>query len=246
MYMGNRSIMSNLSPTTRIYRIFSRRYFFELFRKNENALVLPQKWDDPFENVFLNSPAEIPGGDHVSFAFRNDVYGQCWTLSAASDAIWQIYSHNKNAIRLRTTVGKLIESLRAQNLGWADQCCFIGRVNYLSDKKLREFGETVFKAGISSSMIARSLLVKRRAYKHENEVRLIYIEPEDIEHAHGVYKYNIDALSIFDQVMVDGRVSSYEFNALKNRISKRTGFSTQQIKRSLLYEPPKGFVVRLP
>ena len=95
-------------------------------------------------------------------------------------------------------------------------------------------------------MIARSLLIKRMAYKHENEVRLIYIEPGKTIHADGLYKYEIEPTAIFDQVMVDGRVPYEEFVVLKNRIAKRTGLSKHRIKRSLLYTSPRGFVVCIP
>ena len=50
--MKNPSIIGNLEPQTRIYRIFPRVRFFELFKEQRNALVQPRKWQDPFENIF--------------------------------------------------------------------------------------------------------------------------------------------------------------------------------------------------
>ena len=91
--------------------------------------------------------------------------------------------------------------------------------------------------------IVQSLLVKRNAYKHENEVRLIYISPDPTREADFVYKYDIDPLTLFDQVMVDGRVGWADFVVLKERIARWTGLPNGRIKRSLLYSPPKGFAV---
>lgn len=242
----NASIIGKISKGTTIYRIFPRKRFQQLFRENRNTMVLPTKWDDPFENVILKAEVVTSAGERGNFSFHDDVYGQCWTLETASDAMWQIYSRNKNAVRVRTTVGKLIGSLRAGHSQWADSTCFIGRVEYLKEAELKDFGRTVFKNYGRAEAIARSLLVKRRAYKHENEVRLIYIEPRNMKHVDGVYSYPFEPRSIIDQVMVDGRVTYQDFLPFKKRLIKLTGLPDSQIMRSLLYRQPDGFVVEIP
>ena len=100
--------------------------------------------------------------------------------------------------------------------------------------------------GITPPAIARSLLVKRNAYRHEREVRLIYIEHEKRKHENGVYKYDIAPHTLIDQVMIDSRVTYERYVPLKKDLMKRTGLSDKQIKRSLLYRQPKGFIVEVP
>ena len=244
--MKNPSIIGNLGPQTKIYRIFPQVRFFELFKEKRNALVQPRKWHDPFENIFLKSPVKAVTGEIRSFSLHDAVYGQCWTRQNASDAMWQIYSKNGDGIRVRTTVGKLIDSLRAAHGDMANESCFIGRVRYERDKQLREFGRSMFVGHRGTEAIAKSLLIKRRAYRHENEVRLVYIASSETREDDLVYKYGLYPLEIFDQVMVDGRVSWDDFVRLKNVIAKRTGLPKRRIKRSLLYTPPKDFVVCIP
>ena len=245
--MNNASLIDNISQNINIYRIFSREYFFELFENRENVLVLPRKWDDPFENVFLRSPVRfVSDGEIGKFAFRDDLYGQCWTREPVSEAMWQIYSRDKNGIRVRTTVGKLIDSMRNVHGEWSNLSCFIGLVKYMTDKQLKEFGKTAFRDHINSRIVARSLLVKRKAYKFENEVRLIYFDHDKVRNTQGVYKYELDPLAVFDQVMIDGRVSVKEFFALKEEVVKRTGISSRRVRRSLLYQQPRDFVVNVP
>lgn len=244
--MVHQSIIGNIKPQTKIYRIFPRKRFFELFEERKNALVRPKKWNDPFENIFLNSPVKNTNGENGSFDFHDDVYAQCWTLETASDAMWQIYSREEDAIRLRTTVEKLICSMRAVHGNWADACCFIGRIKYHTESELREFGKSMFIDYFGAEAIARSLLIKRKAYKYENEVRLIYIAPNKTKDSDYVYKYKVDPLKVFDQAMIDGRVSKEEFDTFKNEVVKRTGLRKERIKRSVLYSQPKGFVVRIP
>ncbi len=238
--------IGEIDRDAKIYKILKREYFFELFEDKKNALVLPKKWQDPFENVILNAEVRTASGETGRFSFHEDVYGQCWTLHTASDAMWQIYSEKKNALRVRTTVGKLIDSLCAAHGNWADATCFIGKVDYLSEAKLKAFARTIFKDGITPAAIARSLLVKRNAYKHEREVRLIYIERKYKKHANGVYKYDIDPHALFDQAMIDPRVLYGKYVPFKKQVMKRTGLSDNQIMRSLLYRQPEGFVVDIP
>lgn len=242
---ANQSIVGDIGPNARVYRIFPQTRFFSLFEEGKNALTRPEKWDDPFENVFLQSPVVLPNGDTGAFGFHRDVYGQCWTLETASDAMWQIYSKNEDGIRVRTTVGKLIHSMRAAHGTMADASCFIGRVTYQTDNQIRQFGTSMFTKYSGAEAIVQSLLVKRKAYKHENEVRLIYISPDRTREVDFVYKYGIDPLVLFDQAMVDGRVDYADFVALKERIARWTGLPKHRIKRSLLYSPPNGFVVHL-
>ena len=99
-------ILGEIKRSERIYRIFTREHFFSLFETSENVLVLPKKWQDPFENVVLNAEVRTINGESGESLFHDNVYGQCWSTHTASDAMWQIYSKNKNAIRVRTTVGK--------------------------------------------------------------------------------------------------------------------------------------------
>lgn len=83
-------------------------------------------------------------------------------------------------------------------------------------------------------------------FEHEKEVRITYFEGDQIVHGDGVYKYPLDPLAVFDQVMIDPRLSYKEFQSFKDEIVARTGIDEARIKRSLLYKPPDGFIVEIP
>lgn len=239
-------MLGDIRRDDKIYKILKQKYFFELFEDRKNALLAPRKWHDPFENVILNAEVRTATGERGNFSFHEDVYGQCWTRHTASDAMWQIYSDKKDAVRVRTTVGQLIDGLCAAHGEWAHAACFIGRVEYLSETRLKAFARTIFKDGITPESIACSLLVKRKAYEHEREVRLIYIERENAKHPDGVYKYAINPHTLFDQAMIDGRMTYEQYKPFKEEVMRRTGLLDQQVKRSLLYRQPEGFVVEIP
>lgn len=241
------NIIGDITERTPIYRTIKRARFFELFDKKQNTLCRPSEWDDPFENFVLKSPVRAPDGSTGSFGFHNDVYGQCWTRKKASDALWRIYSLDHAAVRIKTTVGKLLAQLGAARGASARSECFVGRVRYPSQWELKEFARTLFKNEVRNEFaIARSLLVKRYAFIHEQEVRLIYVSSESTRPEDKFFSYPINPDKLIDQVMVDPRVDYNEYLKIKRGIIRRTGISEGKIKRSLLYAPPKDFIVEIP
>jgi hypothetical protein len=225
-----------------IYRIISVERLIELFKNKQNVLVSPKKWEDPFENFILNAKAKLPDGEIVDFGFRDDFYGQCWTRHKASDAMWRIYSPESNGVRIRTTIQKLAHSLASGLQPWQNVRCFIGKVKYLNNKKMMEFANTVFKGKINPEAyeVAKTLLIKRPAFKHENEVRLLYFKNENECHG-SIYKYDIDPHNLIDQIMIDPRLDYDQFKKVKENIKTKTNFK-DRILRSLLYSPPKNMV----
>lgn len=223
-----------------VYRIIATTRLYELFRNRENVLVRPAEWKDPFENFILNSEAQLPTGEIVRFGFNNDFYGQCWTLLTTSDAMWRIYSPKARSVRIRTTVGKLGDSLSAGLDEWAHVQTFIGKVRYLSDRALLNFAENVFADGLNPPALAETLLVKRKAFIHEKEVRLLYFEKSN-NSAGNLFRYSVDPHALIDQIMIDPRLPADKVANLKIEIRDNTGF-TGAIKRSLLYAPPKDMI----
>ncbi|GAB6071137.1 hypothetical protein JCM30760_22340 [Thiomicrorhabdus hydrogeniphila] len=225
-----------------IYRIISIDRLTELFSEKQNVLVSPKKWEDPFENFILNSKARLPDGEIVDFGFRDDFYGQCWTRHKASDAMWRIYSPDSNGVRIRTTIPKLAHSLATGLQPWQNIQCFIGKVKYLNDRKMMGFANTVFKGKINPEAyeLAKTLLIKRPAFRHENEVRLLYFEKEN-DKSETIYKYGIDPHYLIDQIMIDPRLDYSEFQKVKAEIKAETNFKGR-ILRSMLYAPPKNMV----
>lgn len=225
-----------------IYRIISIDRLFELFSNKENVLVSPKKWEDPFENFILKSKARLPDGEIVDFGFRDDFYGQCWSRHKASDAMWRIYSPKFTGVRIRTTIPKLANSLAVGLQPWQNIRCFIGKVRYLNNNKMMDFANNVFRGKINPEAyeLAKTLLIKRPAFKHENEVRLLYFEKENGK-PHSIYTYTIDPHALIDQIMIDPRVDYSEFQKIKADIKSKTEFKGR-ILRSLLYAPPKNMV----
>jgi hypothetical protein len=219
-----------------IYRVMPLKRVHELFQTGKNVLVRPSLWEDPFENFILNASAVMPDGTVGNFGFRRDLYGQCWTQVAASDAMWRIYSPDTKAVRLRTTVERLLKSLANACGHSAGISAFISRVQYLREADLIKFGKDIFRNGLDAQAIARTLLIKRNAFRHEHEVRLIYLESEPT--IKDIFAYRVDPHVLVDQMMIDPRYPRTDAAKVISTIRKQTGFAGP-IKRSLLYAAPE-------
>ncbi|GAB3280362.1 hypothetical protein GCM10027297_18410 [Parahaliea aestuarii] len=88
------------------------------------------------------------------------------------------------------------------------------------------------------------MLVKRKAFSHEKEIRLIHLDwgikiPDE-----DIYKYEIDPHDLITQVMIDPRICYDEFRNIKADIEAKTGYKGD-IKRSLLYRLPETVTVEV-
>lgn len=223
------STFIRLSGTQRnrpVYRFVSIPRLCEFFHTRQNVLVSPDKWDDPFENFVLQSK-RIP---------RQSWFGQCWTRHRASDAMWRIYSPDSHGVRIRALPSRLLEgltkSLQPGSRG------FIGAVQYLPEKRLMRFVQAALAPGKLDDAVevAKTLLVKRPAFRHEAEVRVLLMNPGAPSNQK-LAQYPVDPHELIDQLMLDPRLSKAEFEKVKHEIRQRTGFAGT-IKRSLLYAPP--------
>ena len=214
--------------------------FLQLVVQSQNTLVSPRKWDDPFENILSRVACRKPNGDLHKYALRDRVYGQCWTLVEESDATWRIYVPNGNGVRLKTTIRNLHQRFYKSFNSYGSISCFIGRVDYLSEDKLLALfsdpkwnKENLF-CGNSQGQ-AKSLLFKREAFRHEQEIRLIYLDPHNIG-VNDFYSYQINLSEFIEQITFDPRMEKKVYNTYLSIVNKY-GYSGD-IGKSTLYDLP--------
>ncbi len=223
-----------------VYRIVSVKRLYELFERRVNTLVKPIVWDDPFENFILRLKGRLPSGQTVEFGQRYDFYGQCWTMVGASDAMWRIYSSDKQSVRIKVRLRTLVESLAPVAVG----IVLLGKVRYLPTEGLVRWSKRVLRDSEMPDvrLLGRTLLVKRLAFSHEQEIRLLYFNTRD---AHPLrYLYRIDPHAFVEEIVVDPRLSSDEATKVMGEIRATTGFRGR-MAHSDLYAAPRDFVLRL-
>jgi len=230
--------LKHIEKDKSIFRVISIKRLFELFNNKELVLVQPKKWDDPFENFIMNSTGELKSGEMFSVGFRENFYGQCWTMTRESDAMWRIYSPDKNGARISTTPRKLLKSLYDVSGKFRDISCFIGKVEYYTTPKLKQLLELNGSSWLTDSTgagQAQTLLFKRNAFKHENEVRLIYNSQGKVNG--DLFRIKIDSFDLIDDIVFDPRIEYSTFLKYKKQL-KTLGFS-KRIVKSILYQAPK-------
>jgi hypothetical protein len=225
-----------------VYRIMSINRLLQALELKQLVLVKPKKWDDPFENALLASAFEIGDGKIASFSAKDSVYGQCWTLHRETDAMWRIYSGNKDGVRIASTPRKLLTALQQSDTSTHSVSCFIGRVTYVPKKDLLEKLGGINLLNPNGSGIAESLLYKRREFSHEREVRLIY-SGQDGYCSSDTYPFAIDPNTAFDRLTFDPRMDSELVKAYKLAF-KEKGYSGK-VDISTLYKPPTELIFKL-
>jgi hypothetical protein len=225
---------------TPIYRVFSRERFIEFFTSKKLTLVKPKLWEDPFENFILNATGKTKDGLKFRIEFRERYYGQCWTTKRESDAMWRIYSPEKTGIKVKTTIRKLFTALLEHVDDQNNTSCFIGKVEYFSKKKLLELlnDPDKMRQNINDKTgkgQASTLLLKRIAFSHEKEVRIIYNSTKDLHS--DIYSFNVNPFDLIDQIVFDPRIEYENFKTDKILL-KSWGYK-RGIVKSTLYKIPE-------
>lgn len=236
------NVLNGLDLDVPVYRIFSSKRLFQLFKDKQLTLLKPHKWDDPFENFLYSSKAQSLDGVPMSLDnLRETVFGQCWSLDKESDAMWRIYSHDKDGIKVKTTARRLYETFWKATSSPVLQC-YIGKVLYWSENKIQQ----MFNAPKNVNAIilnsdgleqARTFFIKREEFAHEHEVRLLYTTtPDQPECKSDTFSFPVDPCTLFDEIVVDPRMDQSSFDALADNI-RHHGFGNP-IYQSSLYRIP--------
>ncbi|AUH64064.1 hypothetical protein [Paracoccus zhejiangensis] len=231
----------NLTETERdkpIYRIMKEEHVIRLFTERRNVLSQIHNWKDKFEN-FQMALGGVLDGERFNYGFKNDFVGQCWTRHARSEAMWGIYANDASQrfLRIKSTPRKLLTALVNAHPEMPQDTCFLGKVLYKTEKELKGIICAGGQLSISAEDLARPLLLKRNAFKHENEVRLLFFGKAEEYHDKGLYRYDVDPHNMVTQIMADPNRDRAEWTKDKARLKRETGFAGE-IKRSKMYDPP--------
>jgi hypothetical protein len=140
-------------------------------------------------------------------------------------------------VRVRSTPRKLLQALLKGLPKTFDGNCFIGSVQYWEQERmlqdiangLQMYGATMFE---KTENRAQLLLMKRQAYEHEAEVRLLLV-PSKPEHAGETFQIPFDPNAVFDEISFDPRLEAFE-RLEREKIIASVGY-TGQFRTSLLY-----------
>lgn len=246
----------DLDFDTPVYRIFRLDRFLSTLKDKQLCLVKPKLWDDPFENFLLNAEGQLDNGQIVSFEpVREQYYGQCWSLKEECDGLWRNYTnyysckkctesdyknrHGKKpiSVKVKSTVGKLMDAFYDVQNAYHNNCYFIGRVRYA---KIEEIIDYLNEANVRDTSNVRqvlSLLIKRKSFSYEEEVRLIYSSCDDDygKPNSDIYLFGINPDNVFEEVELDPWVENKDCQIIIDQIKE---FYHGQVTKSKLYDNP--------
>jgi hypothetical protein len=118
-------------------------------------------------------------------------------------------------VLVRTTPRKLLAALNGSLPARSSaDSVFVGRVEYLSSEDIHQcFSNALDRYGVEAfsdpRLRAQSLLVKRQAFAHESEVRLLYVEQRRLDKVEGRVQVRMpDVNQLIDEVRFDPRINA--------------------------------------
>ena len=246
----------DLDFDTPVYRIFSLNRFLSTLKNKQLCLVKPQLWDDPFENFLMNAEGVLDDGRSVSFEqVRERYYGQCWSLKEECDGLWRNYTnyysckkctesdyknrHGKKpiSVKVKSTVGKLMDAFYDDQNTFHNLCYFIGKVRYVEMEEIIDYLNEANVRDTTNVKQVLSLLIKRKSFSYEEEVRLIYSSPDDdYGKVHSdIYLFGINPDNVFEEVELDPWVENKNCQTTIDLIKQ---FYHGQVTKSKLYDHP--------
>src|SRR5258706_6561655 len=263
MIAGNDHFIGIDDMDATIYRIFSIDRFYQVLQSGNLVLVEPRFWEDPRENVLMHcgisDTSKRPFQQHFFDAFRRPIYAQCWSMVKESDALWRAYSIVKKdpqsgrnrfpeleGVQVKSTRRKLFDALRNSVPSEQADTCFLGKVEYKPERELMQYfaneiahhGLEAFAGGLGH---AKSVLLKRDPFSHEQEIRLLYVGSTSQQSSSGTFSIPVNPNDLFEQVVVDPRLLTFEKIEREDKIIK-LGY-LGPIERSELYQ---GIIFDIP
>lgn len=224
-----------------IYRIFPFDSLLELLIENKLTLVKTKFWEDPYENYIFKCNWSMQDGTKVDpKGMIDQIFGQCWSETEESDAMWRIYSPDYKSIRVKTKINKLFNVIFDDHSYDSLTKSFIGRVQYDSKTNIQNYisnfnnPHPIIKDTTSQIMIDAHLW-KRQEFAHENEIRIMHTcDSSSPLKNKPVVKFDINPNDLIEEITLDPRIDK-RFETIFTETIRRMGY-TGTINKSVLYK----------
>jgi hypothetical protein len=192
----------DMEVDTELYRIMSYEMLIKTLQTKSLSMSKPKTYPDPYETFLMNYKARMKDGSIVGFnLIREKIYCQCWSLRKECEGLWKVHSKDEKEeyryVKIKANANKLMKYFYDTNNIFHLITYFIGRVSYVEEEfilgLLNEGIGQYFTSMTSNMPMIYSLLIKRKAFEYEDEVRLIFDAPEisDINHSNVINKWDL-------------------------------------------------------
>jgi hypothetical protein len=222
-------------------RIMPIERLFQVLINETFPLFGPKIWDDPFENLLMDSNFWLDRHFVNVKKIRDSYFGVCWSMTKESDAMWKIYSPDCRGVKIKTTAGKVFDKI-FDSLDDEKLLDFIvGEVRYHDEQGIKQefgsLGSNDFIKDKNGTLIPISLLVKRTGFKHEDEVRFIY---QDKSHDGDVVNIKeFDWLDIIEEIEFHTHLDYGVMDSYKSILTEHFELDGAKLKKSKFYDKIK-------
>lgn len=239
-----------LSPIGKIpkyvSKCLSKKYFDKCLVNRSLWFNNPEEWDDPYEKYFLNNSY----GDH-DCCIKNRVYCSCFTSTRRTEAQWNAYSKGDIAIGIEIDFKDFLSSL--ESAVGNDGNIYVGRVSYVNNCRLSKrnvwqplsISKEDARCIREEELCARLLLLKRKAFMYENEIRVIVVfNEQSTNNADLKGKYIVNTLT--QQIILRVHISPHldvDCSKYIRDLYKKKGLSAH---RCSLYDAATSQVLEMP
>lgn len=217
-----------------IYRIIHFKYLKQWFDTGQLPLLSPSLWEDPFERALMR---EVFPEESNRLEARGRMHGLSFSNNGISDALWRIYSPDIKGIRIKTSSNILNMALKnSPELQKGNT--YLGSVKYSNTKewmkKAKKIRSAAKRNGIKA--IAEAMLLKRRPFTHEEEVRLLYIDNTKGKHENLLY-VSLNPHEIIKTLLIDPRAGKEDVEKYKDYFKRTAGYKNS-VAQSSIYQVP--------
>lgn len=237
-----------------IYRIELLERFYKLLDNKELVFVNPDKWDDPLENLIFNSTV-IKNGKPFQNPAKENIFSQCWSYEGDSYGIWKIYTTKSDdsgvikrhmGVRITTKLDKLKEISRLNKGEF-----YYGIIDYKWKYQLDKLPKdkrilNALKITEPDVKHIETLLIKRKSYSYENEIRLFCIPDNSLVDSkdNHLCRLKLNPLDLITSVRFDPGMEYKEFKKHKEKLVTEYGFIPSQVTQSTYFKKNK-YVIKI-
>jgi Protein of unknown function (DUF2971) len=205
-----------------LYRIVKWEHLIDLFENSYLFFARPSVWDDPYE-LRIEHPA------------MSEVFAQCWSKRGVSDAMWRIYSPEHFGVRIKIRRTILADQLKKAKSLVPFKSRKIGAVKYLPQSIIdKEHKKLVNELSEKYDPIKalNSLMYKRNAFKHEEEIRVL-LYATDVPALQNGIKVPVSPHELIETILADPRMPEPVYKAFSYYINKKICFPGRFGKSSI-------------
>lgn len=251
-----------------LYRTFGIERLMQLLTERRLTLLEPSKWEDPYEQALQDiatnvGPSEKPSlfGLCWTTKARSDALWRIYSPNKLGVRISTTLGRLRKSISensLRTInqnnlfLGKVTylpeKSFRGttfdfgKNLLGLDSGDFNRDIHTIADAIEDMVTHRATPEARTPRNIAKALFLKRTAFDHEQEVRLLYVDTtrssSEAKNSDGLFHLAIDPMTLIRGIQFDPRLTDDVYAALSKSVKAVVGSSKISIHKSDLYKGP--------